>query len=95
MPTNAVNTRIQRVLDECNIILSIRCIPEREKMKEQKLYMCEYCGTQYKEKNKALDCEYIHKDAKNVKDAQYHAGGDYPDRVEITFHDGTSRWYKK
>ena len=29
-------------------------------MKEQKLYVCEFCGTQYKEKQSALNCEKNH-----------------------------------
>ena len=64
-------------------------------MKEQKLYMCEYCGTQYKDKSKALDCERKHKQPDRVKNARYHAGCDFPDRVEIKFTDGTSCWYKR
>lgn len=64
-------------------------------MKEQKLYLCEYCGTQYKEKQKALNCEKIHKKISGVKDSRYHANGDIPDRVEISFSDGSSIWYKR
>lgn len=29
-------------------------------MKEQKLYVCEYCNTQYSDKNRALECEQYH-----------------------------------
>lgn len=64
-------------------------------MKEQKLYVCEYCGTQYKEKEKALACEGKHKKATGIKDTRSHAGADYPDRVEVAFSDGTSQWYKR
>lgn len=64
-------------------------------MKEQKLYVCEHCGTQYKEKLKAIDCEKGHKEALAVRNTRHHAGGDYPDRVEVTFTDGTSIWYKR
>ena len=64
-------------------------------MKEQKLYLCEYCGTQYKDKKKAVECEERHKLAKEVKNASYHAGCDFPDRVEVEFTDGTRCWYKR
>lgn len=37
MPTNAVNTRVQMVLIECNIILSIRCIRKGGKMNKTKI----------------------------------------------------------
>lgn len=64
-------------------------------MKELKLYLCEHCGTQYKEKEKAKECEKGHRTVKGIKDARYHAGGDYPDRVEVVFTDGTACWYKR
>lgn len=64
-------------------------------MKEQKLYVCDYCGTQYKEKAKAIACERGHKTAKGITDTRYHAGGDFPDRVEVAFTDGSRCWYKR
>lgn len=64
-------------------------------MKEQKLYVCEYCGTQYKEKLKASDCEKGHKKVSGINDTRYHAMCDYPDKVQVTFRDGTSIWYKR
>lgn len=64
-------------------------------MKEQKLYVCEQCGTQFKDKEKALKCEKGHKMPKLIRDARYHAGCDYPDRVEVAFADGTRCWYKR
>ena len=64
-------------------------------MKELKLYACETCGTQYKEKKKALECEERHKISMEVRSEKHHAGGDYPDRVEIRFTDGKCIWYKR
>jgi len=68
-------------------------------MKEQKLYVCEYCGTQYTEKSKALSCERNHHFPIKIKDKRYHAAkcsnDGYPDRIEINFEDGKSIWYKK
>ena len=58
-------------------------------MKEQKLYVCEFCGTQYKEKSKALECEKNHHTPKTMRQPQYHAAkcsqDGYPDRIEIVF----------
>ena len=64
-------------------------------MKEQKLYVCECCGTQYKEKSKALDCEKSHAKNPAIKDTRYHAHSAFPDRVEITFEGGKRIWYKR
>ena len=64
-------------------------------MKEQKLYVCEWCGTQYKDKNQALECEKGHKAAKHIHNSIYHSKCDFPDRVEIEFTDGTRCWYKR
>lgn len=36
-------------------------------MLEQKLYMCEFCRTQYKDKQKALDCEKNHHIPKEMR----------------------------
>lgn len=63
-------------------------------MKEQKLYVCDFCGTQYTDKEKALICEKGHEMPKRISDVRYHAGGDFPDRVEIEFTDGSRCWYK-
>ena len=59
-------------------------------MKEQKLYVCEFCGTQYKEKSKALECEKNHHTPKTMRQPQYHVAkcsqDGYPDRIEIQQH---------
>ena len=68
-------------------------------MKEQKLYVCDFCGTQYKEKLKALGCEKNHHTPKTMRQTQYHAAkcsqDGYPDRIEIVFEDGEAVWYKR
>lgn len=68
-------------------------------MKEQKLYVCEFCGTQYKEKQSALNCEKNHKIPSGITKTKYHAAkcveDGYPDRIEIKFNDGKTIWYKK
>jgi hypothetical protein len=68
-------------------------------MKEQTLYICEFCNTQYKSKQAALDCEKYHHTAKTMRQPQYHAAkcsqDGYPDRIEIVFDDGKTIWYKR
>ena len=69
-------------------------------MKEQKLYMCEFCNTQYKDKNDALKCEQNHKTPKKIKESKYHEAkdapnGGYPDRIRIEFDNGETIWYKR
>lgn len=64
-------------------------------MKEVKLYVCEHCGTQFKEKDKAEKCEKSHNSVKKIICEKYHSYGNYPDRVEICFVDGKTLWYKR
>ena len=68
-------------------------------MKEQKLYVCEYCGTQYKNKDNALTCEARHHPPVKIINAAYHAAKSvddgYPDRIEVKFSDGKTIWYKR
>lgn len=64
-------------------------------MKELKLYVCDCCGTQFKDKQKAKECENGHKIAIENKNASYHANCDYPDRIEVKFSDGKCVWYKR
>ena len=64
-------------------------------MKEQKLYVCDFCGTQYKDKEKARICEKGHKMPKRISDVRYRAEGDSPDRVEVEFTDGSRCWYQR
>lgn len=64
-------------------------------MRKQELWVCEFCGTQYKDKEKAGACEKNHRVAMKIKNESHHAGGDYPDRVEVVFDNGKSVWYKR
>ena len=64
-------------------------------MKEQKIYVCELCETQYKEKSEALKCESGHKVAKKIDKSSYHAKCDFPDRVVVEFIDGSRCFYKR
>lgn len=64
-------------------------------MKEQKLYICDYCGTQYEEKARCAKCEKTHAKISKIRDVEYHADGKYPDRVEVVFEDGSFAYYKQ
>lgn len=69
-------------------------------MKEQKMYVCEFCNTQYENKNDALKCEQNHKTPKKVKELRYREAkdapdGGYPSRIQIEFNNGKTVWYKK
>ncbi len=60
-------------------------------------YCCEFCGTPYKEKKDALDCEKGHKKIKLVKEARYNSiktsPQGYPITLDIQFTDGSVKRY--
>lgn len=68
-------------------------------MLEQKLYMCEFCRTQYKDKQMALNCEKNHHIPTQFRQPCYHSAkcsnDGYPDKIEIVFDDGKTIWYKR
>ena len=61
-------------------------------MKEGKYYMCEFCGTEYKDKDKCMKCETCHRKIVNVN-PRYYAGGKKP-MLHVTFEDGKTVEYK-
>lgn len=65
-------------------------------MKKLILYVCGHCGTQYKEEKKCKECEKKHQtEILSVQNQTHHAGGDYPDRIEVLFKSGKSIWYHR
>jgi hypothetical protein len=68
-------------------------------MKEVKHYICEVCGTEYKEKTVCQQCEKGHKrpvaivDAKFVAIKQNEKG--LPSSIEVKFDDGLTYIYKR
>lgn len=66
-------------------------------MKEVKHYICEICGTEYNDKNKASDCERSHKTPTEITDMRYLSKSQnlkgYPHKIEIKFADGSKKWY--
>lgn len=63
-------------------------------MKKLELYECEYCKTQYKEENDALECESRHTTVDHIGECRYIASAQYPISVEIRMSDGSHRIYK-
>lgn len=68
-------------------------------MKELKLYQCEFCGTKYNSKDKAMKCEKLHHKATGFIDSRYHAAecdnDGYPDLLEVKFDNGEVRRYRR
>lgn len=68
-------------------------------MKEQKLYVCDFCGTQYKEKKACKECEESHVAPVKIKNCRYIAMKDnhkgYPTQIHVEMADGTVQIYKK
>ena len=68
-------------------------------MKEQKLYICEFCNTQYASKEEALACEKSHQAPKKIINSIYHSikvrHDGYPTRIEVEFENGKSIWYSR
>ena len=68
-------------------------------MKEQTLYVCEFCNTSYANKSDAKQCEDNHKRCKKIVDTKYlpykpdKTGK--PQKVCIMFNDGTCEWYSR
>lgn len=68
-------------------------------MKEQKLYICEYCGTSYKDKLKCKECEKGHKQVVKIENCNYTSINSdktgYPSRINVTMNDGKTVTYKR
>ena len=68
-------------------------------MKEQKLYVCEFCNTQFKDKQSALKCEKNHHKPKEIQKLHYHRAScpqdGYPDKIDIVFDDNSIIRYKR
>lgn len=68
-------------------------------MKENKLYECEHCHTNYADKEKAIECEKNHKHIMGILDIKYLAfksdKSGLPNKIAIEFEDGTKAWFEK
>lgn len=68
-------------------------------MKEVKHYICEFCGTEYSDKNKCIQCEKGHNMPVSIDGATYVPikcdGSGYPSRVHIKMSNGETITYKR
>lgn len=68
-------------------------------MKEQKLYICEYCNTSYKDKKQCQACEKGHCKPVKIKDCRYISLNNnikgYPNSIYVEMEDGTTQIYKR
>lgn len=68
-------------------------------MKELSKYQCEYCKTEYKDKNKCMECENNHKIKPKIANMRYasynsdHSG--YPTYLNVEFEDGETITYQR
>ena len=68
-------------------------------MRKVEHYVCEICGTEYRDKSMAENCEKCHKQPVAIHQARYVSksqnGAGYPVAVEIQMSDGTFQTYKR
>ena len=64
-------------------------------MKELKLFMCEYCGADYRESRNAKECEKRHILPTEIKASRFRLAAEYPEKIEIKFSDGSTHWYQR
>lgn len=73
---------------------------EKTQMKEIKLYQCEICGTQYKDKLKAKDCEKSHIKPVGIMGMKFNpmnCGSEdgFPVKITVTFENGACVDYRR
>ena len=67
-------------------------------MKQVNLFVCETCGTQYKEKQKCQDCEKSHVRPVQITGEKYmpmFCNGEYPVHISVRMADGKTITYKR
>ena len=64
-------------------------------MQEVKKYICEYCGTEYKEKEECGKCEEKHQKPTGIVGAKYenYSNSKYPEYIDILMNDGVTVRY--
>ena len=62
-------------------------------MKEQTLYICEYCNERYGDKASALTCELSHPIPIGIAELYFKHRSKYPKGLKIQFADGHSEIY--
>jgi len=68
-------------------------------MKEIKVFACEFCNTEYKEKREAIECEQHHKKIKSVTACDYSSKdlgeNGYPESILVEFDNGAGIRFKR
>ena len=68
-------------------------------MKESTKYQCEYCNTEYKDKNKCTECENNHKTRPEIESMRYASyksdNSGYPIYLNVEFEDGEVITYRR
>lgn len=68
-------------------------------MKEVKHYVCDFCHTEYNDKNKCIECEQHHCKPKKIKNARYvsfdNNKAGYPISIEVLMENGETILFKK
>lgn len=68
-------------------------------MKEIKHYICEICGTEYKDKSKAQKCEKNHCEPNSIVECRYLSyeqnNKGYPVSIDVRMMDGQIVTYKR
>ena len=68
-------------------------------MKEVRHYICEICGTQYKDKNTCKDCESGHHKPLEITSSNWvsmkNNGSGYPTQIHIKMSNGETITYKR
>lgn len=72
---------------------------EEEEMKKVEHYICEICGTEYKDKKTCMECEKGHHTPKKIAGATYvsikNDRSGYPMRVHVEMSNGETITYKR
>lgn len=67
-------------------------------MREEKLYICDFCNHRYSKQDAALECEQKHTIPTKIIKSEYfqptpHNHGN-PKRIKVEFNDGQIAWYE-
>ena len=64
-------------------------------MKEEKVYICDYCGAKYRKPDDAERCEKNHKQPKSIQAAFFKDRSSwYPEQIKVEFESGEEAMYQ-
>lgn len=61
----------------------------------KKVYVCDLCDTEYKNREDAQKCENDHIRPEEMGNYKINAHQKYPHEIKVRFADGTYHWYRK